>query len=181
MFKFSIIEKIYGFLQNHCCDSVNRAEILRKKGYLIGNDCEIFDNVSFGSEPYLIQIGNNVKIASGCTFITHDGGMHVLRNLNLLPNSDKFNPIFIGDNVFIGMKSIILPGVHIGKNCVIGAGSIVVKDIPPNTVAAGIPAKVLKTVEQYYLENKDKVDFTKQLSSNAKRGYLLDKYRRIKA
>lgn len=62
----------------------------------------------------------------------------------------------IGNNVFIGMKSTILKGVHIGSNVVIGANSLVNKDIPDNCVAAGNPAKVIMSIEDYYEKRKKK-------------------------
>lgn len=96
-----------------------RAEILRKMGVNIGEGSEIYSDVSFGSEPYLITIGNNVRITSGCRFITHDGGVWVLRNLKKLENGDLFGKITIGNNVHIGINSIIMPNVSIGDNCVI--------------------------------------------------------------
>ena len=59
----------------------------------------------------------------------------------------KTAPIMIGKNCFIGCNSIILKGVTIGDNCTIGAGSVVTKSIPANTIAAGNPAKVIKTID----------------------------------
>ena len=94
----------------------------------------------------LIFIGNNVRIASGVNFITHD----VLHNvLNHLPEEmrgetvfrEKKGKIVIGDNVFIGANSLIMYNVTIGSNVVIGAGSVVTKDLPDNSVCAGVPCR----------------------------------------
>lgn len=145
-------------------------------GVRMGKNCEIFPNVQFGSEPYLIKMGDNVKITDDVLLLPHDGGVHVLRNLKLLENADVFGPITIGNNVFIGMRSIILPGVTIGDNCVIGAGSVVTRDIPANSIAAGIPAKIIKKTDGYYSKLKDNVDYTKNLSPNEKEIYLREKY-----
>lgn len=60
----------------------------------------------------------------------------------------------IGDNVFIGMNSSIMPGVHIGNNCVIGTGSVVTKDVPDNMVVAGNPARIICTLEDFYKKRK---------------------------
>ncbi|HFJ8812286.1 acyltransferase [Enterococcus faecium] len=154
-----------------------RAEQLRTTGTLTaGEKCEIYENVSFGSEPYLIKLGKQVRITSGVRFITHDGGMWVIRNLGLRPDADKMGTIEIGDNVMIGQNAIIMQNVKIGSNVVIGAGSVVSKDIPDNTVAAGVPAKVICTVQEYYNKNKSRIYDTKQLSYAAKKEYFLKEY-----
>lgn len=143
----------------------------------MGDGCIILDNVKFGSEPYLIELGNNVKVSSDVQFIPHDGGVHVLRNLGYLRNADKFGRIIVGDNVFIGLGSIIMPSVSIGNNVIIGAGSIVTKDIPDNSVACGVPAKVICTIEDYYRKNITLIDNTKDLSAKEKKEYLIKKYK----
>lgn len=147
-----------------------------KKGYRIGENCEIYDSVSFGSEPYLISMGNNVKVTYKVQFITHDGGMHVLRNLGYCPEADKFGQIKIGNNVFIGNEAVILPGVTIGDNCVIGARAVVTKNIENNSVVAGIPAKKICDIEEYWNKNKNLIDNTKNLNSEEKKKYLYNKF-----
>lgn len=104
---------------------------------------------AFGSEPYLVKIGHHVEITSGVTFITHDGGMWTLRDRESFEQADYFGPISIGNNVFIGNNVIILPGVTVGDNVVIGAGAVVTKNIPSNSVCAGVPARVIKTIDEY--------------------------------
>ena len=159
---------------------VTRANIIReRREIVIGKNCEIYNNVKFGSEPYLIEIGDQVRVTEGVRFITHDGGMWVLRNLNLLENADKFNKIVIGNNVHIGINSIIMPGVTIGDNVVIGVNSVVTKNIPSNTIAAGVPAKVINSIQGYYEKNRSIVDFTKNLNSGEKKEYLIRKYKDI--
>jgi acetyltransferase-like isoleucine patch superfamily enzyme len=114
----------------------------------IGKDCVFTGkNISFGSEPYLIEIGNRVRITADVKFETHDGGVGVFRDE--YPGINIYGKIIVGDNTFIGHNSIIMPGVTIGSNVVIGAGSVVTKDIPPNSVAVGIPAKVIMTIDKY--------------------------------
>lgn len=153
-----------------------RTDLIKKMGVNVGNGCEIYSDVSFGSEPYLVTIGDNVRIANGCKLITHDGGIWVLRNLKLLENGDFFGKIVIGNNVHIGMNSIIMPNIKIGDNCIIGCGAIVTKDIPDNSVAVGIPAKVIETIDEYYNKNKHRCDFTKNMSYQKKKEYILEKY-----
>lgn len=117
-----------------------------KKGVKIGSGSRLIGNVEFGSEPYLIEIGNHVSITNS-SFVTHDGGVWVLRDK--YPDLDCFGKIKVGNNVFIGTDSLIMPGVIIGNNVVIGACSVVTKDIPDNSVVAGVPAKIIKTLEKY--------------------------------
>lgn len=154
----------------------SKLEVLMDLGMKIGEGCEIFPNVDFGSEPYLIKIGNNVRITDGVIFRNHDGGIWTLRRMGLLENADIFGQIEIGDNTHIGMNSFICPGVKIGKNCIIGVGSVVTKNIPDNSVAAGVPARVIETVEEYYNKHKNNCDFTKHMSYYEKRDYLYKKY-----
>lgn len=103
---------------------INKA---KEAGVKIGNNTTITGNTDFGSEPYLVQIGDNVCISFGISFITHDNATKVINNL-LGDNSFAiYAPIKIGNNCFIGAKTIILPGVTIGDNVIIGAGSVVTK------------------------------------------------------
>ena len=112
---------------------------------VLGDNCEIFPDVEFGSETYLISIGNQVRITNGVRFVTHDGGAWVLRELGL-DNIDLFGKITMGNNVHIGWNAIIMPNVSIGNNVVVGAGAVVTKNIPDNSVAVGNPARVIKTL-----------------------------------
>lgn len=108
----------------------------------------------FGTEPWLITIGNNVHITADCSFITHDGGTLILRKE--YPTLEWTAPIVIGSDVYVGMRTLILPGCKIGNRVIIGAGSIVTRDIPDNSVAAGVPARVIKTVDAYLEQTKAK-------------------------
>lgn len=158
-------------------DPKERAEHLRTAGILnAGEGCEIHGNVSFGSEPYLITLGKYVRITNGVSFCTHDGGMWVIRNLGWRPNADKMGTIEIGDNVMIGLNSIIMQNVKIGSNVVIGAGSVVSKNIPDNTVAAGVPAKVICSIQDYYDKNQDRIYDTKHLSETEKKEFFIKEY-----
>ena len=101
----------------------------------------------FGSEPWLIELGSNVHIVSGCHFVTHDGGVLILRHKK--PTLEITKPIKVGDNVYIGLNCTILPGVTVGDNVIIAAGSVVTKSIPDNSVVAGVPARIIKTLQAY--------------------------------
>ena len=145
----------------------------RSLGMKIGEGCEIFATAQFGSEPYLITLGNHVRVTDNVKFVTHDGGLWVARDLNKeYADADKFGKITVGDNVHIGPNTIIMPGVNIGSNCIIGCGAVVTRDIPNNSVAVGVPAKVIKTVDEYIAKNKDSFTHTKNMTPQQKREYL---------
>lgn len=109
---------------------------------------------TFPADPELISIGDNVKIASGVLFINHDIVASMLnKKFDTREFVNKKGCISIGDNVMIGAGTILLPNVKIGSNVIIGAGAIVCKDIPDNSVAVGVPCRVVgdfyNTVEKY--------------------------------
>ena len=151
----------------------NPVKYLRKQGAKIGEGCSITNSVDFGSEPYLVTVGNNVRLTSNVRLITHDGGLWVVRNLKEeYKNADIIKPIKIGDNVHVGVNAIIMPGVTIGNNVVIGCGAVVTRDIPDNSVAAGVPARVIETVDEYIEKNRLKYINTKNIPHNKKRELL---------
>jgi acetyltransferase-like isoleucine patch superfamily enzyme len=121
----------------------------RRAGLTMAEDCSITGLPFFGSEPYLITIGKQVGIADGVSFITHDGGTRVFRHMDRYKHVLKYGRINILDNCVIGQRVIILPGVTIGPNSVVAAGSVVSRSIPPDVLAAGNPAKPMMTLEQY--------------------------------
>ncbi len=125
----------------------SRILLARRLGVRIGNNCELY-YCNLSTEPYLISIGDSCKITYGVTFMTHDGATWVLEKNGDFSGS-KFGPITIRDNSFIGVNSIIMPNVTIGPNSIVGTGSVVTKDVPPNTVYAGNPAKLISTYEEY--------------------------------
>ena len=157
----------------------NPVEYWREKGARILEGCEIYTSANLGSEPYLIEIGRHVRINSGVQFVNHDGGVWVCREYIKDTDAEKidlFGKITIGNNVHIGTNAIIMPGVTIGDNCIIGCGAIVTKDVPSNSVAVGIPAKVIETIDEYISKNKDNFVYTKLLSKDKKKKFILELY-----
>lgn len=88
-----------------------------------------------------IRFGDDVLVGPGCTFVTVN---HAVEPERRLKGVMQCKSITVGHNVWFGAEVTVCPGVTIGDNCVIGAGSVVTKDIPPNTVAVGNPCKVVR-------------------------------------
>lgn len=143
-----MIRKIIFALRLLFADCYKKAHIYQKYlGVKFGENVRITGKINFGSEPFLISIGNHVTLAHNVTFHTHDGGIWIFRQE--FPNINIYGPITIGNNVFIGSNVIILPNIIIGDNVIIGAGSVVTKCLESNCVYAGNPARMIKSVSQY--------------------------------
>lgn len=171
------IRNIYSGVKGKFLRFLNPVKYWRGKGVSIGDSCEIYSSANFGSEPYLITIGNHVRINSGVNMVTHDGGAWVLREYIKGADAEKidmFGKICIGNNVHIGTNATIMPGVTIGNNVVIGCGAIVTKDVPSDSIAVGIPARVIETIDEYISKNQHRFFYTKHLSSDEKKHYLLE-------
>ncbi len=121
----------------------------RKIGVNIGENCRLINSPDWGSEPWLISIGNRTEISFDCVFITHDGATWVFRDDENYGRVKKFGKIEIGNNCFVGARSIILPGVKMGDRSVVAAGSVVTKNIPAGEIWGGNPAKYITKVEDY--------------------------------
>jgi acetyltransferase-like isoleucine patch superfamily enzyme len=120
-----------------------------RNGLRLGNDVRVIGKPDFGSEPYLIEVGDHVTISSRVSFITHDGATWVFRDRAEFKGLQHFGRIRIGNNCFIGERSLILPGVAIGDDCVVGAGAVVSRSVPSRTVVAGVPARFICTYGDY--------------------------------
>ncbi|MDP2492205.1 acyltransferase [Vibrio splendidus] len=143
--------KILNVVWNLIKDNVIRiffgyVALARSKGVSVGENCRLYIKY-WGTEPHLIKIGNGVTIARGVELLTHDG------SYGLVSSNGKrkyyYGSITIGDNVFIGVNTVILPNVDIGNNVIVGAGSVVTKPVPDNSVVIGSPAKVIKSFEEF--------------------------------
>lgn len=154
----SIIKKLINKVKKvyYTSSSQRYINYLRKCGVRVGEGC-IFRNVKTTridiTRPSLVEIGNNVDMNHNFQILTHDWASHVFRNYyhELIPSSGK---VKIGNNIYFGTNVIVLKGVTIGDNCVIAAGSIITKDIPANSVAAGVPAKVICSLDEYFEKRK---------------------------
>jgi len=134
-------------------------KFLREQGIKIGENIWVTPAVKTlnidVTRPSLIEIGDYVRLNKNLTILTHDGGYYVLRNKykEFIPQSGR---VKIGSNVYFGRNCTVFKGVTIGDNCIIGFGSIVTKSIPSNSVAAGAPARVVSSLEEYYEKRKVK-------------------------
>jgi len=145
----------------------------RRLGVVFGKNCH-FINVSYGSEPYLISMGDNVTL-SNVFFNTHDGSCRVIRDK--YPDIDLVEPIRLGSNIFIGTNSIILPGVQIEDNTIIGAGSIVSRKVyEGNAIYAGNPARKVCSIHEWVEKNKSRFKKTKRLSIKEKEEFYKKYY-----
>jgi acetyltransferase-like isoleucine patch superfamily enzyme len=132
------------------------ADYFRKKGAHIGAGCEI--HIRAIPEPFLVTIGNHVLIAPGALLHTHEGGGWLACEED--PDLWVFGKIEIEDNCLIGVNAQILPNVKIGKNSIVGAGSVVISNVPPDSVVLGVPARVVGSSAK--LKEKYKAIWEKQ-------------------
>lgn len=148
-----IIEKIL-----NCSSNDRFVNYLRKQGVAVGENVIFrgpYSTTIDTGRAHLISIGNNVDINTHFCLMTHDFSNFVFRNYfsDYVNNCGEIN---IGNNIYIGTNVTILRGVSIGDNCIIGAGSVVTKDIPSNSVAVGVPCRVVSSLEAYYEKRKEK-------------------------
>lgn len=142
--------KIFRVLFEKTYATINHNGFAKYKGVRFGKNLHIYGDPysMFGTEPWCIKLGDNVHITRDVLFVTHDGGTLLFRDL--VPDLEITKPIVVGNNVYIGVRTLIMPGVTIGNNVIVAAGSIVTKDIPDDSVYGGVPAKFIKSTSEYF-------------------------------
>ncbi|MBQ6067387.1 MAG: hypothetical protein IJK89_11275 [Clostridia bacterium] len=138
--------------------ALSQVKQYRQWGAVIGEDVDLIECSCNWKDATCLEIGNHVTCVY-THFLTHDASLKKF----IGNDCNKIGRIVIGDNVFVGLKSIILPNVHIGNNVVIGADSVVTKDIPDNSVAVGNPARVIMTCEDYINKHKKRMEENSEL------------------
>lgn len=124
-------------------------EKLKKMGMKVGKNFKRLNGVILDpSHCWLISIGNNVTMAPRVHVLCHDASTKQFLGYT------KIGRVNIGDNVFIGAESVLLPGISIGNNVIIGANSTVTKSIPDNMVSAGSPARIICSIDEYLNKNR---------------------------
>lgn len=129
----------------------NSIDLLKRNGLTVGADCYIGDVYIDPSHTWLITLGDQVSLNTGVRILANDASTK--RHLGMT----RLGKITIGDRVFIGAFVTILPGVTIGSDVVIGAGSVVTKDIPGECVAAGNPARVRCTIQEFMERRREEM------------------------
>lgn len=127
-------------------------EKLISMGMKVGKDFGRLNGVILDpSHCWLIEIGDHVTLAPRVHILCHDASTKTFLNYT------KIGRVTIGNNVFIGAESVVLPGVTIGNNVIVGANSTVTHDVPDNTVVAGSPARVICTLEEYLNKERSRM------------------------
>ncbi|PKF75406.1 acyltransferase [Chryseobacterium sp. PMSZPI] len=124
-------------------------KICLAKGLKVGKNVRFVEVPQFGTEPFLIEIGDETTFSNNVRFINHDGGYNALHFFKKYEDVRAFGRIKIGKQCLLGADTTVMLGVEMGDNCVLGAGSILTTSMPAGTVYAGVPAKFICTIEEY--------------------------------
>jgi len=119
----------------------SKATYLRLNGVRIGKNTMVSMGAKIDSHQGTVVIGDNCLITWGSVILSHDATAPMM-----YPGDDGGGTVVIGDNVFVGVNAVILRNVHIGSGSIIGAGAVVTRDVPPNSLVVGNPAQVVKSL-----------------------------------
>jgi len=142
-------------------NDINEYELdqLRGRGVLIGDNVNIINSSLDYTWGFLISIGSNVTITNA-TIYAHDASM------KRFTGKTKLGKVAIGNDVFIGYGSIILPNVHIGNRVIVGAGTVINKDVPDNSVVVGNPAHIVGTFDQFVEKYERRLEYVQVYDIN---------------
>lgn len=152
----SIVKKILKRLLGRGLGNEEKIALLIKGGAHIGKDLHCYGTVRFDSQyPFMLSIGDYVEITDNVTILNHDYSWCVAKRMtgSLMGG---IGHVHIGNNVFIGTNSTILMNTEIGDNCIIGAGSVVSGKFPSNSVIAGVPARIVCSIEDFITKREKK-------------------------
>ena len=151
-----LLKKIY--LRFFVSSGFAYAAYLKKQAVLHsqGDTCFISKAANI-PDPHLVKLGDNVWITAGCQLLCHDASV-IMINIMRKGHRDRVGPIIMGNNSFLGNNVIVLPGITIGSNTIVGAGSVVTKEVNDNAVWAGNPARFICPVDEYI----DKIEIESQ-------------------
>lgn len=147
LIKSVLLRIVYG----HKSTSERYVNWLRKQGIRVGECVHFYSPWTIKVDtqrPWMVEIGNHVHIAADCSILQHDYSWAVIQYLTGKVLGASGN-VRIGDNVFIGQKTLILRGADIGDNTIIGAGSVVTGKLEGNAVYAGVPAKKIVSLQEF--------------------------------
>lgn len=142
------VSKLYAMLASAFTNLYIRQ--LRRKGLKVGKNLFVVSNVSLDrNNCHLISIGDNCTLAHNVVILAHDTSGCVASR-----TQHRIAPVKLGNNCFIGSNTVVLPGVTIGDNVIVGAGSVVTRNLPSNCVAAGNPARMLETMDEFGVKQR---------------------------
>lgn len=149
---YRLIAKLYHLVADYRYRS--RIKVLIDGGLVLGKNVTIGATTNIDSSyPYLIRIGDNCSLGEHVRLLAHDATPFKFTN-----EHTRLGKVEIKDNCFIGEKTIVLPGVTIGPNALVAAGSVVNRDIPPNSCAAGVPVRVYAKFDQFIERQKQQIE-----------------------
>lgn len=119
-------------------------DVLRKRGLRLGEDVYVGERTRFDHGfLWLISVGDNTTISANVDILAHDAAM------KRIVGYTQIAPVSIGSNVYIGARAVVLPGVTIGDGAIVGAGSVVRRDVPSGAVVAGNPARIIGQAHEF--------------------------------